>query len=87
MENLTLLVGLSGGADSVALAELVMQLKPDSCRVVIAHFNHGWRGDESEADAAFCKAFATQKDCQFIVQTGPGVQWSADHGSAIHQCR
>jgi tRNA(Ile)-lysidine synthase len=43
------LVAVSGGADSLALL-LVLHRE---CEVVAAHINHGLRGEESEADAAF----------------------------------
>lgn len=50
-----LLVGLSGGADSVALLDALASLAPErGLRVVAAHLDHGLRED-SAADAAFCE--------------------------------
>ena len=47
-----LLVAVSGGADSVALLLALTELaRPD--RLVCAHFNHGWRGNESDSDETF----------------------------------
>ena len=43
-------VGVSGGADSVALARILIKLCYD---VTIAHLNHNLRGKESDADAQF----------------------------------
>ncbi|MBN2096816.1 tRNA lysidine(34) synthetase TilS [Candidatus Peregrinibacteria bacterium] len=48
-------VGVSGGADSVALAHILIQLKYN---VTIAHLNHGLRGKESDADEAFVEHLA-----------------------------
>ena len=50
-----LLIGVSGGADSVALLDALVQLghRPHVC-----HLNHGWRGAESDADAEFVRALA-----------------------------
>ena len=48
------LVALSGGADSVALTCLLREL-PDGPELVAAHFEHGIRGEESLADAAFVR--------------------------------
>ena len=50
----TVVVGLSGGADSVALAHALARLTPRiGFTVVAAHLDHGLRA-ESAADAAFC---------------------------------
>ena len=48
-------VGVSGGADSVALAHILMKLGYD---VTIAHLNHGLRGKESDADEKFVTKLA-----------------------------
>ncbi len=51
----TVIVGLSGGADSVALTEALASLAPGrGFRVVAAHLDHGLRPESSE-DAAFCR--------------------------------
>ena len=44
------IVGVSGGADSVALAHVLIKLGYD---ITIAHLNHGLRGKESGADEKF----------------------------------
>ena len=49
-----LLVGLSGGADSVALLRLLLTLPGKSVSAV--HVNHGLRGAEADTDEAFCRA-------------------------------
>ena len=50
----TVLLAVSGGADSVALFRAMAALKPLSPgRLVVAHFNHGLRGAESARDEAF----------------------------------
>lgn len=50
----TVVVGLSGGADSVALVDVLAALAPGrGFTVVAAHLDHGLRTD-SAADAAFC---------------------------------
>ncbi len=47
-----LLVAVSGGADSVALLLALAELGVAG-RLVVAHFNHGWRGQESCGDQRF----------------------------------
>jgi len=61
------LVAVSGGSDSVALLELLIDLAAD-CRFTIsavAHVNHGLRGDDSGADEAFCRALAESHHLRF----------------------
>ena len=54
----TLVVGLSGGADSVALTDALATLaRKRGFRLVAAHLDHGLRS-ESAADAAFCADLA-----------------------------
>ena len=56
--DLTVLVAISGGADSVALARALVSLRqPGEGRLVLAHYNHGLRGRESDADQAFVVEF------------------------------
>ncbi len=47
------LVAVSGGADSVACLRAMLRLAGTPTRIDVAHFNHGWRGEESEGDEAF----------------------------------
>ena len=66
-----LIVAVSGGADSLALADLLhrsqRRFRLDLC---IAHFEHGLRGEESLADAEFVKKFAADRGIKCIVESG-----------------
>ncbi len=44
-----ILVGISGGQDSVALASALNHLPELSKRITLAHCNHGWPGDDAAA--------------------------------------
>jgi tRNA(Ile)-lysidine synthase len=61
-EDKPILVGLSGGADSVALLAALVQLGY-SCMAV--HCNFHLRGDESNRDEAFAKSMAEKLDTPF----------------------
>ena len=51
-----MLVAVSGGADSVCLLRVLHVLcEAIPIDLVAAHFNHGWRGDESAEDAEFVR--------------------------------
>ena len=50
----TILVGVSGGPDSVALLHSLVSLAPKWClRLVVAHLNHQLRGASADHEAAF----------------------------------
>jgi len=53
-EDLTVLVAVSGGADSVALLRALVSVKcGGQGRLIAAHLNHRLRGEASEADESF----------------------------------
>src|SRR5258708_4767532 len=61
------LVGLSGGADSVALLLLLRELERDGVLTIAgaAHLNHRLRGAEADEDEAFCAALAARLEVPF----------------------
>ena len=64
--GLRLAVGLSGGADSVALlCALVARSHELGLNVHAAHLHHGLRGPEADDDLAFCAALASQLGVPF----------------------
>ncbi len=48
-----ILIAVSGGADSVALLRAMVRLAERPGWIHVAHFNHQWRGEESDRDQAF----------------------------------
>lgn len=55
-------VSFSGGADSMALLLTALQTYP---AVQAVHFEHGFRGEDSLRDAAFCRAFCEARAVPF----------------------
>lgn len=52
----SVVVALSGGADSVALLDALNSIKEEyKLNLFAAHLNHGLRGEEAERDENFCK--------------------------------
>jgi tRNA(Ile)-lysidine synthase len=63
----TLGVGVSGGADSVALLRLLLELRDAlGIRLVVLHFNHQLRGADAAADQRFVEALAAAHGLEFI---------------------
>lgn len=59
---------VSGGADSVALFRLLERVRGElGVTVMVVHFNHCLRGDESAADAEFVSRLARAYRCELIV--------------------
>jgi len=52
------LVAVSGGADSVALLDVLVQLSEERLNLVVAHLNHSLRGADSDADQEFVARLA-----------------------------
>jgi tRNA(Ile)-lysidine synthase len=59
-------VGCSGGADSLALLSVLWDLRTRlDLRIVAAHANHQLRGDESDGDEAHVRKFCAEKGIEF----------------------
>ena len=62
------IVGFSGGRDSVALLHALHKLsKKNDFAVVAAHFNHGIRGEAADGDEAFAAEFCKRLGVAFHV--------------------
>ena len=64
------LIGISGGPDSMALARVLAKLKKVlDIRIGLAHLNHMLRGSHAMADEAFVREFARGHDLDLVVET------------------
>jgi tRNA(Ile)-lysidine synthase len=61
----TLIIGLSGGADSTALLDLLATLPAFPVHLVAAHLNHCLRGVDSDTDEQFCRELAARYEIPF----------------------
>ena len=89
-ETGSIIVAVSGGIDSMALLHLLatpeLGLRD---RLVVAHFNHQLRGEDSDADAAFVGESAGQLGLPFDTDSGDTQQLAAETGieAAARQLR
>jgi len=61
-------VAVSGGADSVALLRLLLELREElGCVLCVVHFNHKLRGRASDADEKFVAGLAAKHGLEFFV--------------------
>lgn len=73
------LVAVSGGADSLALAELLINSKRRfDLELAIAHFDHGLRGQDSIDDAVFVKNFSAERGIEFVGGQSDVRKFAAD---------
>ncbi|CAN5374202.1 hypothetical protein BH10ACI3_BH10ACI3_02930 [soil metagenome] len=72
-DSATVVIAVSGGADSVSLLLAVDELKKQNkldLRIVAAHFNHNLRGAESDADQEFVKHLTAERGIELAVGHG-----------------
>ena len=64
----TWVVAVSGGSDSVGMLRVLHQMAgPLGLSLSVAHLDHGVRGDEARADAAFVDALASSLGLPFVL--------------------
>ena len=66
-----IVLAVSGGADSLALADLINRSRQRfKLEICIAHYEHGLRGNDSIDDANFVKDFAENLGVKFFCESG-----------------
>ena len=80
-----IVVGLSGGADSVLLTYLLVQ-KYGAERLLAVHVHHGIRGAEADRDAEFVQNYckALKLHCKVIYKDIPAL--AAVSGEGVEEC-
>jgi len=82
--ELTVLVAVSGGADSLALLCALAALRQVSPgRLIVVHFNHQLRGEEAAADERFVRDVSRRLGLPCEVGRGPVAQRAALAGDGL----
>lgn len=77
----TVVVAVSGGVDSVVLLDLLLALREDvGISLVVAHVDHGLRGEESRGDRAFVEALGQARGVEVFAETFDVKAYAAEHG-------
>ncbi|MEX0671873.1 MAG: tRNA lysidine(34) synthetase TilS [Candidatus Babeliales bacterium] len=72
-DNATIIVGLSGGPDSVFLLLYLTSIqKEKNLRLIAAHLDHAWR-DDSKKDEQFCATLAKKLKIDYLGETASNL--------------
>ena len=75
-----LILALSGGIDSMVLADLLLKAKAD---FVLAHCNFHLRGEESDGDERFVREYAERNGLKIYVKQFETETYAKEHGISI----
>ena len=75
-----LVLALSGGVDSMVLADLLLKTKVD---FVVAHCNFHLRGEESDGDERFVREFVKRNNLKFFVKHFDTETFAKEQGVSI----
>jgi tRNA(Ile)-lysidine synthase len=77
-------VAVSGGADSVALLRVLLELQESLGAVLsVAHFHHGIRGAEADADLQFVNELAGRFDLELHTGAGDAPTFARQHKASL----
>jgi len=78
-------VAVSGGPDSVALLHVLHALQPflSIQSLIVLHYDHGLRGEDSSADRRFVEELAGRLGCEVIVGAGDVRGFQRDHRMSL----
>lgn len=75
LQDKTIIVGFSGGYDSMCLLDILYKIRQDEeffdLDVIAAHFNHNWRGEEALQEQEVCRLFAASRGFEFYTKMAP----------------
>ena len=83
----SVIVGLSGGADSCALLHFLCGIRDEfGLTVTAVHVNHMIRGDEAERDAAFAEKYCERLGVAFHLYKRDIPAIASEKGVGLEQC-
>lgn len=80
------IAGVSGGADSMCMLMTLLGLKQEfDLDIIVAHVNHGIRGEEAERDADFVRDFCADKGLTFELVNADIPKLAAETGTTAEE--
>nr|WP_283775733.1 tRNA lysidine(34) synthetase TilS [Bacillus altitudinis] len=91
LENTTVIVGVSGGPDSMLLLHELNKRRKGSFQLIAAHVDHMFRGEESFAELAFVEAYCKEHEILFESARIQVTQYAKENRlnkqAAARECR
>jgi tRNA(Ile)-lysidine synthase len=82
----TVIVGVSGGADSLSLLHALNLLGPEfDWHLHVAHLNHRLRGGEAQADADFVRDTAQQWKLAYTIEARDVAEFARQHKLSLEE--
>jgi tRNA(Ile)-lysidine synthase len=81
----TVIVGVSGGADSVGLLYILTELKEYNLKLIVSHVNHGIRAEEGKRDAEFVEQIATKLNLPFELKNVDAIGFKKTSGLSLEE--
>lgn len=70
LQNKTIIVGFSGGYDSMCLLNALNNIRQKNSLILVgAHFNHNWRGETARKEQIRCEEFCKDLGIEFYTET------------------
>lgn len=80
------LIGLSGGADSVCLFLVLLALQEElGLSLIAVHVNHNLRGEEADADERFCEELCKKYDVELYKVSAPVAELAKENGWTLEE--
>lgn len=80
-------VGVSGGADSVCLLDILFSLKEKyNYEIKVVHINHNLRGDEAKRDESFVKELCESYGVEFNLFSVDVASLAKEKGISVEEC-
>ena len=76
-------LGVSGGADSIGMLHALNELIDYGLELIVAHLNHGIRGEEAKRDADFVKEAAKSLGLTYVYGEVDTLAYKQEHGLSV----
>ena len=84
--NQTVAVALSGGSDSMALLNYMLnESKKYQISIIAINIEHGIRGEQSKSDTEFVKNYCKEKNVPLLTYSVDCVAYALKHGLSLEQ--
>ena len=79
------LLAFSGGADSMALLDMLEKEQDTNAPILLAHVNHGIRGEEALRDRTFCENVAKERGLEIVILDVDVPTLAKEKGQSIEE--